>query len=234
MSEWKAKRFWTEVQTVETDTGYAIHLDGRPVRSPAKTLVNVPSLGLAEMIADEWRSQGELIDPNSMPAMRIANSALDKVTPQFTEVADMLAAYGESDLLCYRADGPAELVDRQAAAWDPVLAWAAEKYNAPLSTGQGVMFIAQPEQSLQALAAQVHALSPFQLAPFHDLVALTGSLVLALAASQAYAEASEIWNLSRIDEDWQIEQWGEDEEATALAERKKAEFQLAYRVYHLI
>ena len=225
MSDWKTtKRFWKDVTIKETEEGFQIELDGRAIKTPAKTSVVVPTRALAEAIAAEWEAQGEEVDPLSMPVTRCANSALDKVAQQHSEVADMLAEYAGTDLICYRADAPAELVARQAEAWDPLLEWAAATFQARLKPVAGVMFQAQDAQALDRLRQEVHALSNFELAAFHDLVALSGSLILGLAAIQSHSPAEQIWQLSRLDETWQEEQWGRDEEAVEQAEIKKKAF----------
>lgn len=233
MSEWAPKRFWKTADVTRVDTGFAVQLDGRGVKTPAKTPLVVPTEALAREIATEWDAQVEKIDPNVMPATRMANSALDKVTIQFAEVADMLAAYGDSDLLCYRAGHPVELVARQNEKWNPMLDWAEATFGAKLEPRTGVIHAPQDETAIAKLTAEVHALTAFQLAAFHDLVSLSGSLVLGLAAAKAQADVEEIWALSRLDELWQEEQWGEDEEATALAERKRSEFRFAEKFYRL-
>lgn len=224
MSEWAMKRFWKDATAEPADGGFAVKLDGRGVKTPAKTPLVVPTEALAEAIAYEWQAQGEKVNPAMMPFTRMANSALDKVATQHAEVADMLAAYGDSDLLCYRADHPEELVQRQAAGWDPLLDWAAATYGARLTARPGMIHHPQDAGALAALTREVHAQSPFQLAAFHDLVAMSGSLVLALAVIRGERDAQTAWRLSRIDEDWQEEQWGSDEEASAIAERKHGEF----------
>jgi len=221
MAEWKLKRFWKTATVEQTDDGFAVLLDGRSVKTPAKAGLIVPSKALAEKIASEWDAQEGDVNPEIMPFTRAANAALDKVTHQFVEVADLIAAYGENDLLCYRAATPQELVDRQAAAWDPILDWANDVYGVRLATGQGVMHIAQPPSAIERLTQEVHALSPFQLTAFHDLVSLTGSLVLGFAIVNNRLGADAAWDLSRIDEIWQAEHWGQDEEALDLAETKR-------------
>lgn len=225
MAGWNTKKkFWKDTTVSEQDGGFAILLDGRGVKTPAKTPVVVPTLAIAEAVAKEWDAQVEEIDPTQMPVTRWANAALDKVALQHAEVADMLADYGGTDLLCYRADNPQELIARQAAAWDPVLDWAAVTLGARLKPVEGVMFEAQDSAALEQLRGRVHAFSNFELSAFHDLVSLSGSLVLGFAAVQEFAPIEELWALSRIDEQWQEEQWGEDEEATALAKTKKTAF----------
>ena len=234
MSEWKAKRFWTDVTVEAASDGFAIRLDGRAVKSPAKTEVIVPSQALAEEIAAEWRAVEEVIDPTLMPFTRAANAALDKVSAQFQEVADMLAEYGGSDLLCYRAEGPASLVARQAASWDPLLDWAAETFGARLTPTSGVMFTTQDDAALAALRTRVHTMTVWQLTAFHDLVALSGSLVVALAVVQGRIDAEAAWDLSRIDETCQIQHWGEDEEAQQVAALKRADFMRAATLWRLL
>ena len=168
-----------------------------------------------------------------MPCTRAANSAIDKVAPQFAEVVGIVAAYGGTDLLCYRATGPEALVERQGAGWDPLLDWAETALGARLCPTAGVMHVAQNAVALERLDARVAAMSPFALAAFHDLVALSGSLVLAFAVIEGRLDAEAAWRLSRIDEDWQIEQWGEDEEAAALTETRHQAFLQAARFFAL-
>jgi chaperone required for assembly of F1-ATPase len=213
MSGWVAKRFWTAAVAEPCEGGFTVRLDGRAVKTPARTPLVVPTLAMALAIADEWQAQDGKVKPETMPCTRSANSALDKVTPQFTEVAGLLAAYGATDLLCYRAVSPAALTMRQAVAWDPLLEWAAEAMGAPLVVTHGIVPIAQPDSSLVALTAFVQRQSAFHLAGFHDLVAISGSLVLALAVTQGRLTAQQAWALSRIDETWQAELWGTDDEA---------------------
>jgi chaperone required for assembly of F1-ATPase len=169
-----------------------------------------------------------------MPLTRTANSALDKVAPQKAEVAEMLAAYGETDLICYRAEGPETLARRQSEIWDPLLAWAAETLSAPLVATVGVIPVPQPEASVARLRDQVHALDPFALAAFHDLVAISGSLVIALAALKRQGTPESLWDASRIDETWQEELWGHDEEAAEMALNKRADFLQAMRFLGLV
>ena len=224
MSEWSKKRFWQVTKVQPGEGGFVVCLDGRPLRTPEKRVLALPSLALAEMVAAEWGAQRERVDPETMPATRMANLAIDRIEARFDEVVDMIAAYGGSDLLCYRADGPEALVARQAQGWDPLLDWAARRFDAPLGVTNGVMPIAQPPQSLLRLRAAVAAQDRFRICALHDLVALSGSLVLGLAAVERFAPPEALWALSRIDEDWQSEQWGEDEEALVTAARRKAGF----------
>ncbi|WP_096784599.1 ATP12 family chaperone protein [Rhodobacter sp. CZR27] len=233
MAGWALKRFWTEARVEERDGGFSVTLDGREVKTPGKRALVVPTRGLAEAIAEEWRAQDREVRPETMPFTRSANSALDKVAPQFDEVTGLLAAYGETDLICYRAVAPAALVARQKAGWDPLLDWASEALAAPLHATQGVVPEAQPADSLSRLSERVRGLSAFQIAAFHDLVAISGSLVLAFAVAEGRLSAEEAWTLSRIDETWQASQWGEDEEAAAAEALRKAAFLHAARFFAL-
>lgn len=233
MSLWAPRRFWTAAAVVPAEGGFAVHLDGKPVRTPLKAPLILPTEALAREVAVEWQAVEGKVDPARMPFTRTANSAIDKVAPQFDDVAGMLAEYGGSDLVCYRAERPAALAARQAEGWDPLLAWAATELDAPLIATAGVIHRAQPAASLAALGRAVRALTPFQLAAFHDLVALSGSLVLALAVTRGRLPAETAWDLSRIDESWQIEEWGEDEEAAELAAVKRADFLRADRFFAL-
>lgn len=233
MSEWKAKRFWKEAQVVEAEGGFAVELDGRPVRTPLKSAMTLPSRAMAEAVAAEWDAQEGEIRPVSMPVTRAANAAIDKVTRQHREVAEMLAAYGDSDLLCYRADSPQELVERQAEAWDPLLDWADATFGARLIPVEGVMHAPQNPRALERLAAPVHAMDAFRLTAFHDLVGISGSLVIGLAAIHEVKDIGTLWRLSRIDETWQEEQWGIDEDARAQAAMKESDFYAAKRFHDL-
>ncbi len=233
MSEWKQKRFWKEASAVEEGEGFAVALDGRKVKTPAKAALIVPTRAMADAIASEWDAQEEHVNPATMPCTKSANAAIDKVAHQHGEVADMLAEYGDSDLLCYRADSPVELVQRQAEVWDPVLDWAANQLNARLAPRAGVLHAPQDSAALAQLRSQTHAFNNFELAAFHDLVSMSGSLVLGFAAALGWKPAQEIWEISRLDEKWQEEQWGKDDEAAELATLKQGEFLHAKRFFDL-
>ncbi len=224
MSEWAAKRFWNAAEVVEAGGGFGVRLDGRAVRTPAKAELVVPTQALAREIAAEWDAQEGEIVPATMPMTRAANAAIDRVAREQAAVAAMLAEYGSSDLLCYRAESPAELVARQAEAWDPLLDWAESVFSARLRTTTGVMHVAQDAAALERLHAEVRLLDIWALTAFHDLVCLSGSLVIGLAALRDQAPLEALWRASRIDESWQQEQWGSDEEAEAVARKKECDF----------
>ncbi len=223
------KRFWTDV-TVTPERGIA--LDGKPVRTPGRAALILPTAALAQAIADEWRAVGDTLDPRAMPLTGIANAAIDRIAPDPTPFAADLARYGESDLLCYRADGPEPLVERQRAAWDPVLAWARARYDVHVETTTGVIHRAQPSATLARLREAVTALDPFALAALAPLVTLTGSLLLALALVERAITPDAAWAAAHVDEDWQAELWGEDQLATDRRASRRAEYDAAIRFLH--
>ena len=217
MSEWKARRFWKQAAAEPADGGWRVTLDGRPVMTPGKLPLILPNEELAQAIAAEWDAQTDVIDPLSMPLTRAANSAIEKVTPQFGAVAEMLAAYGGTDLLCYRAVEPEALLERQQAGWDPLLDWADEALGARLEVTRGMMPIPQDPHALVRLRDRIDRLDAFRLTALHDLVTLPGSLILGLAVLEGRLSGAEAHALSRIDEEYQQEVWGKDEEALIAA-----------------
>lgn len=233
MSAWKPRRFWKIASPAPVDAGWTVRLDDRPVKTPAKALLVVPTEAMAQAIAAEWDAQEREVRPETMPVTRAANSALDKVATQYDEVAAMLAAYAGSDLLCYRATGPEPLVARQSQAWDPLLAWARDALGLFLTVTSGVMPVAQAPDVVPRATALAAGLGPFRLAAFHDLVAISGSFILAMAVIRGQLSVADAWAMSRIDELWQIEEWGEDDEAMALAAARWADFERAARFYDL-
>ncbi len=224
------KRFWDAAHVVDFDHGFGVALDGRQLKTPAKADLVVPVRSIAEMIAAEWGAQQDKVDPESMPATRWANSAIDKVSVQRSDVIDMLAEYGGSDLLCYRADHPEALFEQQAKAWDPVLEWAKNSLNVPLETTRGILPIEQPNQSLENLSVALQALDSYEVAAIHDMICITGSLVLALAVSEGALDAQVAWENSRIDEEWQVKLWGQDDEAVISAKAKQESFAFAHSI----
>ncbi|KQM24665.1 MULTISPECIES: ATP12 family chaperone protein [unclassified Sphingomonas] len=224
------KRFWQDV-AVTGEGGIA--LDGRPVRTPGRLPLVVPFPALAEAIADEWRAVGETIDPRAMPLTGLANAAIERIAPDAPIFAGGIAVYGGSDLLCYRAE-PGPLADVQAAAWDPVLDWARGRYGVDFTITDGVMPVEQPPRTLARLREAVVALSPWTLAPLSPIVSLTGSLLLGLALVERAIDADAAWAATHVDEDWQIEQWGEDTLAAQTRAVHAAEYRAAIRFLDLI
>jgi chaperone required for assembly of F1-ATPase len=224
MTEWKARRFWKNVSVAPCDSGYTVLLDDRPIRTPARRPVTAPTQVLAQALAAEWDAQGEHLDPAAMPHTRMTNSAIDTVAYNRAAVIDTIAAYGDTDLVCYRASHPAGLVARQAAEWDPLLLWARHSLGARLVTVQGVMHMPQPKDALAALRTRLEQADDFALAALHELVALSGSLVIGLRAAADGADIDALWQASCLDERWQREQWGADDEAEALSASRREAF----------
>jgi chaperone required for assembly of F1-ATPase len=212
------KRFWKDAAVAEAEGGWTIALDGKPIRTPAKNPLLVPSRALAAAIAAEWNDQGEEVRPASMPLMRLASTAIDLVTKRHAEVAAEVAKFAETDLVCYRAERPAELAQRQQAGWGPILDWAILRYDAPLSVTSGVIPTPQSPASLKAFQATVGACAPLELTALHAATTACGSVVLGLALLEGRIDAEEAFQLSQLDETFEIEQWGEDAEA----ERRRA------------
>ena len=224
MSWIPAKRFWKVVQVQAADGGFTILLDDRPLRTPGRRPVVLPSAALAELIAAEWDAVEGEIRPETLPFTRMANTAIDRVPVQRMAVIEAVAAYGGSDLLCYRADSPEALALRQSAEWDPWLGWARQTIGAPLTAVVGIMPVPQPPASLAALRQAVEAFDDLALSALGELVTLSGSLVLGLAVARGAVTPETAWELSRLDETWQTEQWGSDAEAEAAMMRKRADF----------
>jgi chaperone required for assembly of F1-ATPase len=228
------RRFYAAVSVEPRPEGEALLLDGRPVQTPGKRPVAVPSPALAEAVADEWRAQGERIDPSTMPLTRLVNVALDGVATQTDRVAEEITRYAGSDLVCYRADGPQGLVTRQSQHWDPLIRWAAETLGARLLCVEGVVPVAQSEPALSSIRAHLARLDPFRLAAVHAMTTLTGSAVIALAVLKGRLSPDEAWRAAHVDEDWNIAQWGEDAEAAAARAARRIEMGAAARLLSLL
>lgn len=219
----------------EEDAGsYQILLDGRPVRTPKKHHLALPTLALAKAIAAEWAAQADVIDPETMPLTRLANVAIDAVGDLRGEVAADIVAFAGTDLLCYRAEAPRELVALQAANWDPVLAWAEGRLRHRFMLAEGVMPVVQRPETLAAVAEALSSLDAFRLTSLHVMTALTGSALLALAHAEGQIGLVEAWVAAHVDEDWQISQWGEDSEAAERRARRWAEMVAASRLLELL
>ena len=222
------KRFYGHSTVSPEEGGVSVLLDGRPVRTPGRNLLRVPTEELAEAIAAEWNVQGETVDPRSMPLTGLANAAIDRVEPDPAAFARTLAEYGESDLLCYRAEGPQSLVERQEGSWDPLLAWARTRFGVEIETTAGVMHRRQPAATVERLGRAVGARGAFQLAGLSPLVTIAGSLIIALALAEGAIGLETAWDAALLDESWQAEQWGVDPLAAASLENRRREFEAAY------
>lgn len=228
------KRFWESASAVEADGGFAIELDGRRVRTPARADLIVPTQALADAIAAEWNECGESIDPLAMPLTGLANAAIDRVAPDKQTFAAGLARYAETDLICYRAEGPDTLVARQAESWDALLGWARRRYDVDFVTCSGVMHVAQPEETIRKLGHAVASLDALHLAGLSPLVTIGGSLVAALAVLEEMMPATDAWEAVSLDDRWQMEQWGTDAEAEATLELRRQDFLAAARYLDLL
>ena len=227
------KRFYAEAGVAEVPEGFAVRLDGRPVRTPARRVLAAPTQTLAEAVAAEWAGQGEAIDPRTMPLTRLANSIIDGVAEARAAVGAEIAKYLASDLLFYRADGPPGLVARQGGHWDPVLTWIREEHGARFVLAEGVMPVAQPEAALAAARALIPD-DAWRLGALHAVTTLTGSALLALALLHGRLDADEAWAAAQVDEDWSLEQWGGDEHALERRAFREAELRAAARVLELL
>jgi chaperone required for assembly of F1-ATPase len=228
------KRFWKHVSVDQDGDGWAIRLDDRSLKTPARAALVVPTQSLAEAIAAEWRAVEQIIDPRAMPLTGLANAAIDRVAPHHEAFAQGLARYAEADLACYRAEGPKGLVERQDREWDRLLAWARRRYDVDFSTTCGLMHVEQPGATVERLGHAVAALDPFCLAGLSPLVTTGGSLVAALAVLEKAIAAEEAWTAVSIDEQWQLEQWGADAEAEAALENRRRDFLAAARFLDLL
>jgi chaperone required for assembly of F1-ATPase len=213
------KRFYRKAEVVPAGNGSGVALDGRPIKTPAKQPLMLPNAALATAIAAEWEAQQTEIRPAEMPLTRLASTAVDRVTPQREAVVRQIADYAGTDLVCYRAVHPPELADRQHAVWQPLVDWAVLRYDAPLEIAAGVIPKPQPEASLHAFAAAVAEQNDFALAALHLATGVCGSLIIALALFEGRIDAAEAFAASQLDESFQIEAWGEDEEQ---ARRRRA------------
>ena len=228
------KRFWKEAEVVQVGDGFGVTLDGRRLKTPGRSDLVVPTRGLAEAIAAEWRECGETVDPRAMPLTGLANAAIERVTPDRQAFAAGLERYAESDLTCYRAEGPAALVARQAESWDALLAWARRRYDVDFACVTGVMHVPQPEETVRKLGHAVAMLDDFRLAGLSPLVTIGGSLVAALALFEQMMPAEDVWEAVSLDDRWQLEQWGDDPEARAALDARRRDFLAGARFLELL
>ena len=223
------KRFYAEAGITDADGGFAVILDGRPIRTPAGRPVIVPVQEIAQAVALEWQAQKEIIDPLSMPLTRLANSVVEGVIDRVDAVADDLARYLDSDLLFYRAGHPETLVARESAHWDPVLFWAADTLGAHFILAEGVVHVRQPETAVAAARGALPD-DPWSVAALHVITTLTGSALLALALVHGVLDADQVWAAAHVDEDWNAEKWGHDEEIVSRRAARLVDFRAAAQV----
>ncbi|HET6537552.1 MAG TPA: ATP12 family protein [Sphingopyxis sp.] len=227
------KKFWKTAAITALEDGYSITLDNRPLRTPARALLSIPNLSLAEAIVAEWDAQGEDIDPASMPMTGLANATIDLAAANPVEFAAPLAEYAASDLLCYRDARDSALQKEQAAAWNPILHWAEQHFGVEFILTQGVLPVDQPEETIAALRAATFALAPHQLAALAPLVTISGSLVSGLAAMERAFDAEILWQAVALDDLYQERRWGEDAEAVKMREHRRTDWHNAIRYLSL-
>jgi chaperone required for assembly of F1-ATPase len=230
----RRKRFYTSAAVGEAEGGgFTVALDNRPIRTPSGRIVAIPSREIAQAVAAEWEAQKETIDPLTMPMTRFANSVVEAVVDQAGAVADDIAKYFNSDLLFYRAGHPEGLVAREAKHWDPVLFWAADELGAHFILAEGIVHVRQPDQAIAAARAALPD-DPWSIAATHVVTTLTGSALLALALSHGLLDADQVWAAAHVDEDWNAEQWGADEEAAERRAARSVDFRAAARILEVI
>ncbi len=225
------KRFW---QNAVVAADGVVHLDGRPVRTPGRQPLALPTPALAGAVAQEWRDVGETVDPRAMPLTGLANAAIDRVAPDPGAFAAGLAAYGESDLLYYRAESPPELIAREEAAWDPLLDWARDRYDIHFEPVSGIIHRPQPAATLARLADAVASRSAFALVALQPLVTISGTLIGTLALAEGAVDADGLWHAATVDERWQVEQWGDDPLAADARAARRRDFDAAVRFLRLL
>ncbi len=227
------KRFYESAGVAETPEGFAVTLDGKQVRTPGKRFLSAPVRELAEAMAAEWGAQTDSIDPLSMPVTRLANSTIDGVADDVAAVRDDIAKYFDTDLLFYRASFPEELIARQAEHWDPALRWLADELGAHFILAEGVMHVKQPEPAIKA-ARQALPETPWAVAAMHVVTTITGSALLALALYRKALTPDEVWAAAHVDEDWNSQQWGADEDVTQRRAQRRRDFDAAVKVLEAV
>lgn len=222
------KRFYKSVDIGEDPDGFSVLLDGKPLRTPAKNPLLLPTEAAAKLVASEWEGQEIHIDPAAMPITRLANTALDGVAENLQPVIEDILRFAGTDLLCYRAEHPANLVATQEAAWDPVLDWVADECGAVFETSNGILHVEQDSRTIAAFSNRIsdHT-DPFGLTCLHTMTSLTGSAILALAIAEGHLPPSEGWEIAHVDENFNIRQWGEDYEAAQRRLLRKSEMMAA-------
>lgn len=228
------KRFWKEAEAVPEGGGWSVQLDRRPLRTPGRALLAVPSEPLARAIAGEWAQAEDIVDPRAMPLTGLANAAIDRIAPDRAGFAAGLSEYAQADLASYRAAGPQSLAEQQAESWDALLGWARRRYDVDFATTTGIIHVAQPPATVDRLAHEVAALDPFRLAGLSPLVTIGGSLIAALAVIESALTPAQAWDAVSVDERWQLEKWGADAEAQAAMESRRRDFLAAARFLDLL
>ncbi|CAB4327590.1 hypothetical protein BR10RB9215_C10694 [Brucella sp. 10RB9215] len=224
------KRFYEKAEVAESEGGFAVHLDGRPVKTPARNLLLLPTRAAAQIVADEFAAQEKVIDPGKMPATRLVNTAIDGIAQDPQAVFEDILRFAGTDMLCYRADSPQELVSRQTENWDPLIDWM-ESLGARFALAEGVMHVEQPREAIAAFSVHMAGFKdPLALAALHTMTTLMGSAIIALAVAKGEISAEKGWAIAHIDEDWTIEHWGSDAEAIERRKNREIEMMVAARL----
>jgi len=228
------KCFWKEVAVIPEEGDWSIALDGRPLKTPARATLVVGTPLLADAISEEWRECGDEIDPRQMPLTGLANAALDQVAPDPAKFRNELARYAEADLLCYRAEHPPKLIAVQAVEWGPLLDWARRWFDVEFVVTAGIIHVPQPRETITKLADGIKEANPFELAALSPIVTIGGSLVTALALFERAIDLDTAWTAVSVDDRWQIDQWGADDEAVAALANRRQDFAAAARFLSLL
>lgn len=231
---WAVKRFYTSAEVRTQADGFVVTLDGRPVRTPEGAPLVLPSRDLARAIADEWAAQQDRVRPDAMPLSRLAVAAIDAVEKDREAAVERMLAYAETDLLCYRADGPADLVARQESAWRPLLDWVNNACGASFAVTSGVMPVVQSPGARLALRAALEPFDAMEIAALTSATQAMGSIILALALASGCIDADEAFAAAMLDELFQAERWGEDAEATARRQALRREIEAAATFLSLV
>ncbi len=228
------KRFYDKAEVAESEGGFAVHLDGRPVKTPARNLLLLPTRAAAQIVADEFAAQEKVIDPGKMPATRLVNTAIDGIAQDPQAVFEDILRFAGTDMLCYRADSPQELVSRQTENWDPLIDWM-ESLGARFALAEGVMHVEQPREAIAAFSVHMAGFKdPLALAALHTMTTLMGSAIIALAVAKGEISAEKGWAIAHIDEDWTIEHWGSDAEAIERRKNREIEMMVAARLLEVL
>ena len=228
------RRFWKEAAAVPAGEHWGVALDGRPVKTPARAALEVPTGALAEAISREWNAVGETLDPRALPLTGLANAAIDRVARDKEAFAATLANYAQGDLACYRAEGPKELVSRQEEKWDALLGWARRRFDVDFRTTSGIMHVDQPAATVDRLGYALTVLDAFRLAGLSPLVTIGGSLLAGLAVLDEALAPEAAWETVTVDDRWQLEQWGSDAEAETALDNRRRDFLAAARFLKLL
>jgi len=228
------KRFWTTTKVETSGAGFGVFLDERPLKTPAKADLVVPSRPLGDAIAAEWDALEDQIDPQKLPFTKLANAAIDNMAEKAGLVVEALTAYAETDLLCYRADSPEGLVARQSQSWDPILDWIRDHHEIFFVSTVGIMPVEQPKKTIEKFEDWLKEMDKFELMAAHDLIMMSGSIVLARAVIEGHLSANEAWEISTVDDLWQEEVWGVDEDASELRAQKGEDFARAVELVQLL